>query len=352
MKNNLLLLLFPLFFFLPIISYSQVATVPYEQTFESLSDYWGINDIPFWDSGVNSGKGLMIDGYSGINDSKCLKIWSDILLSSEYENPLSTLLNTAVLNLKLDPSSKYVLSFSYKTVHNIVKKYGDECYFQYDYEQESECGVYLSANNGQSYVKVMNFMKADGNWQENVLLDISAMASTYGLNLGLPLKIKFQYYCAYGEPLYSYCRIERHLLIDNVKVVKESDDYKVVYQYNKAGSRTARDVLVLKSQFTQNKSSVINTPDVVKPLELNDGELSFIVFPNPTKGMVAVQIEQAIETDEFKLLVYDSKGMCIRNIEVKGSGPHNVDLQDCSPGLYVMNIFHGDHKTSFKIIKE
>lgn len=90
-------------------------------------------------------------------------------------------LNEAELRVNLAGEDEVALSFKWK-------EFGDETH--------PEDGVFLSDNNGLSYVKVYDFngtSTLNGEWQE-VLLDLDLQAEELGLNLNSTFVIKFQQY--------------------------------------------------------------------------------------------------------------------------------------------------------------
>jgi hypothetical protein len=130
---------------------------------------------------------------------------------------------------------------------------------------------------------------------------------------------------------------------------------KIVYSYDENGNRTSR---ILVSQ--QLKSAIINFP-VTEPSKLtiaedkkeNIGELetTIRVYPNPTKGILKVEIMNLPENSKSDLKLYDLSGKIL--INQKNLNPvFDLDISSFRDGIYILRIELDKLINNWKIIKE
>lgn len=116
------------------------------------------------------------------------------------------------------------------------------------------------------------------------------------------------------------------------------------------GNRTGRT-------FTLLKSTVTVTPDTVQIFKesevANDqiGNVLITLFPNPTEGIVIVQIQNLEQNLSSQLRVYDYSGrLIISRTNLQDS--NTIDLGEAESGTYLVKIIIGDNASDWKIIKE
>ena len=119
----------------------------------------------------------------------------------------------------------------------------------------------------------------------------------------------------------------------------------VSYAYDNAGNRISRKIVDL---------SVTPNPTHVKaaaPVEEQLGERKITIFPNPTKGMLAVQIEGGNDKDELSIILYNATGQQLLNKQVQlGTTP--INMSTYPKAYYILRVQAGEKATEFKIIKE
>jgi PKD repeat protein len=98
-----------------------------------------------------------------------------LLMDVNTDNQVDT--NKAKLKLNLAGKHNVKLSFWWKNIND---------------EYDTKDGVYFSTNNGQSYIKIYNLNSTSGSYQQ-VLLDLSKLADSFGLTLSDKSIIKFQH---------------------------------------------------------------------------------------------------------------------------------------------------------------
>jgi hypothetical protein len=122
--------------------------------------------------------------------------------------------------------------------------------------------------------------------------------------------------------------------------------YQLKYDY--AGNRTSRAVIDLKSATIS--ADTIAAKQAEKPLEDLIGDQKIKIYPNPTKGLLQVQIPQ---TDEIPatLQVFTLRGVLLHKANVVDEITE-IDLSGQLAGMYILKILIGDQSSDWKIIKD
>jgi len=127
----------------------------------------------------------------------------------------------------------------------------------------------------------------------------------------------------------------------------------ISYAYDNAGNRISRKVVVYTTTLTHAKKQ---TEDPT-PIEEQLGEQKITVYPNPTKGALAVEItggnDKPAEAggDEIRILLFSAQGTQLQSIKaVTGITP--VNILTYPSGWYVLRVQAGEKVIEFKIVKQ
>ncbi|MDD4991604.1 MAG: T9SS type A sorting domain-containing protein [Paludibacter sp.] len=120
----------------------------------------------------------------------------------------------------------------------------------------------------------------------------------------------------------------------------------VSYSYDNAGNRISRRVVVYSTNLTHAKKIVDPAP-----VEEQLGERSIKVFPNPTKGALAVEITGGSDKDPLRIILYNADGKQLLNKQVQ-QGTTPVNMAGYPAAYYILRVEAGEKVTEFKIIKQ
>jgi len=121
----------------------------------------------------------------------------------------------------------------------------------------------------------------------------------------------------------------------------------VSYAYDNAGNRISRKIDLLTSNPTHVKKDTI----APAPVEEQLGERKILVYPNPTKGALAVDITGGNDKDELQIVLISAQGIQLQTLKaVTGTTP--VNMLHYPPGWFILRVKAGDKMTEFKIIKQ
>lgn len=124
-------------------------------------------------------------------------------------------------------------------------------------------------------------------------------------------------------------------------------DTTFVFTYDASGNRTERVIDLTKSvEITASSSSLSEE----KLIEAELSSLDIKIYPNPTKGVLKVEI---LEIGDIKptLVVYNLQGKQLVNRTVSNQ-ISTINLSEQPPGMYIMKIVNGAESLDWKIIKD
>lgn len=130
----------------------------------------------------------------------------------------------------------------------------------------------------------------------------------------------------------------------------------VKYSYDAAGNRKSREKVINMASMVKSSTGETGTNEdaVAEIPKFEDvlSEMKITIYPNPTKGMLQVEIAGGEIPKDAKIYIYNISGNLIR--QVSGvSGSNVVDISPQPAGSYIMRIYiDKDHISSWKIIKE
>jgi hypothetical protein len=121
---------------------------------------------------------------------------------------------------------------------------------------------------------------------------------------------------------------------------------RIVYEYDAAGNRVLRKNEV--SMQAKKANADEQTTDIFEE-ELPEMKIS--IFPNPTKGILQIEISNANTLQGVEIRLYNPQGALIRQLS-NLSEMTTLDISEQSGGIYIMQIVLNDNEIStWKIIK-
>ena len=118
---------------------------------------------------------------------------------------------------------------------------------------------------------------------------------------------------------------------------------KIGFSYDEAGNRVKREIIMSQSQSKAKKRSA-SFSDMVSDRQIK-------IFPNPTKGVLRVELLNCKEQVTGNIAVYSLSGAKIASCSISNNMA-DVDISSSVSGIYVLRINIGETSSSWKIIKE
>lgn len=121
---------------------------------------------------------------------------------------------------------------------------------------------------------------------------------------------------------------------------------KIKYTYDDAGNRLTR-----KKEIVVQTRGALNNEEEPSVYEEELSETKVTIYPNPTKGVLKVDISGVEKFENAQISLYDLTGKLLQ--QWAGISQSNeIDLSERTPGMYIMQIVYNGNASSWKIIKE
>ena len=143
----------------------------------------------------------------------------------------------------------------------------------------------------------------------------------------------------------------KFLIIALLAIVSlKSFSQDIEYVYDLAGNRTTRRIIPPPPAQADSVSDNNATPE---PEVYDDllAEKQIKIYPNPTRGKLAIEIVNYNFNDVGTIQVFDMAGRLVQNV-TKLSSQLEVDITSEPPGSYIIIIVIGDEKSEWKVIKQ
>jgi len=142
------------------------------------------------------------------------------------------------------------------------------------------------------------------------------------------------------------------LVILSFFIVSNSWGAEIKFEYDAAGNRINRTINMLKSASVTTGKDTEEEPlpqEEIYSDHLN--QVNILIYPNPTKGLLRVEINGNVENKPISLQVYDMNGKVLLQ-ESNVVSSTTIDLSNHAPGIYILSLVSDTEKNEWKIIKE
>lgn len=117
------------------------------------------------------------------------------------------------------------------------------------------------------------------------------------------------------------------------------------FSYDSAGNRVKREIVVEKKSAP---SKADGNSEYFSEM-LSEKEIK--LYPNPTEGLLKIEICGFGDTDNCELSIYNMSGQQIRSIQVT-SPVTDIDISTQPNGMYIFLITLNGDESTWKIIKK
>lgn len=142
--------------------------------------------------------------------------------------------------------------------------------------------------------------------------------------------------------------IENSSTISQISI-KEFEIYEyippVVFNYDASGNRISRTI-----ELGGTKSGKIDDLDPEIFEEIVE-ETKFTIYPNPTDGLLQIDISNLDTETPSSIKIFDVQGRIVYENNTPGL-TNSVDMSERKPGVYILMLQVGDKTREWKIIKE
>ena len=120
----------------------------------------------------------------------------------------------------------------------------------------------------------------------------------------------------------------------------------IAYRYDAAGNRISRTIVLspISAQAPSEEKPPVVYSEVFADIQLK-------IYPNPTDGLVKVEIYNLPEGETAQIWVYAMSGQLLTSFK-DVSKAVDINISGQPAGVYVMRIVSGKFRTEWKIIKK
>lgn len=133
----------------------------------------------------------------------------------------------------------------------------------------------------------------------------------------------------------------------NIAFTQNSRGYEYIYDNN--GNRIQRMYIILKS--TTGVDVQTNADDTASIVD-RFADMKFIIYPNPTKGMIKIDIQDDKQQLQKEFLLYSLEGELLQTIEISDTSTAFIDLSYKPSGMYLLVCRMKNERKEWKIIKQ
>ena len=119
------------------------------------------------------------------------------------------------------------------------------------------------------------------------------------------------------------------------------------FGYDNAGNRESRTIVLPPGLKSTQKADSAQSKEYKETM----GELEIVMYPNPTEGILTVELKNLNEAQPSSIMVYDYSGRLLQsksNLEVINT----IDLSQLPRATYILRISSGERKTEWKVVKQ
>jgi hypothetical protein len=132
---------------------------------------------------------------------------------------------------------------------------------------------------------------------------------------------------------------------------------KIYYDYDESGNRIKRYIIVTKSMAidtafhkADNDSVLDDLKDSDNPDDEKKDAFEVLVYPNPTDGILEVELPELKPNQKADLYLYSRVGVLVKQVN-RLQKRQSVDISNQPVGIYILRIIVDDKSVIRNIIK-
>lgn len=116
----------------------------------------------------------------------------------------------------------------------------------------------------------------------------------------------------------------------------------ISFAYDNAGNRIKREIVLSRSKISP-KATAVCYNEMLSEKDIH-------IYPNPTKGLLKLEIRGFEDTDHCSINIFGMSGQQIMSLSVTSSVTE-IDLSSRQNGVYVLLLTINGNDSTWKIIK-
>lgn len=142
-------------------------------------------------------------------------------------------------------------------------------------------------------------------------------------------------------------RLYKFILLLATLYCAEASAQKITYIYDNAGNRIKREIVLSPKGVRSSEDNTDDTQPVCDMLADKDIK----IHPNPTTGMLKIEITNYESGDLGNIYVYSINGHAITNSKIL-SPLTDIDISNSPNGIYLLTIQLNDNRATWRVIKQ
>ena len=118
---------------------------------------------------------------------------------------------------------------------------------------------------------------------------------------------------------------------------------RIEYIYDKAGNRETRQLQIIVQRMDSLENENENREKML--------ESKVIIYPNPTRGILQIDILKVENFNDYKISLYSSAGKQLQQWP-SVSQSNVIDISDYASGIYILQVACNSDVSNWKIIKQ
>ena len=145
------------------------------------------------------------------------------------------------------------------------------------------------------------------------------------------------------------------ILLSEIALSMFSQERRIEYTYDAAGNRLTRTIYM--SSPLRSATVAVDEEPEEEPLPQEKiysdhlNQTNIFIYPNPTKGLLRVEINDNVENKPVSLQMYDMNGRVLQQ-ESNVVSSVTLDLSNQPAGTYILKLTSDTEKKEWKIIKK
>jgi len=146
-----------------------------------------------------------------------------------------------------------------------------------------------------------------------------------------------------------YSRFRYLLLFFSFVFSMQGKAQTITYSYDYAGNRISRIVSISNRSLVKGDTTAVK--QLIQPVEDKIGDRVIKIYPNPTRGALAIDIQGGDTNEQLSICLYSAQGVQLFQRKIS-EGLTPVEMSAYAIGWYILRVSAGSKVIEFKIIKQ
>lgn len=133
-------------------------------------------------------------------------------------------------------------------------------------------------------------------------------------------------------------------------ICSKAQNVTVNFEYDESGNRTKRSIELKEMEENANSVETEDSAGWQTEVSKTIQGAELTIFPNPTNGLISVNIAGADGSNIFRLTLSTLSGITIEECNT-ANGTTQLDISRLARGMYLLTVSTSDERCVWKIVK-